>query len=64
MLVLSSFVFIEEVVNFQQVLSFSLCISLSIYPLLGMATIIMNDYPWVKFVLVGVLAIMVLTTKE
>jgi signal peptidase I len=33
-------------------------------PYLGMVTIIMNDYPWVKALLIGGLGIMVLTTKE
>jgi len=33
-------------------------------PYVGMVTIIMNDYPWLKFALIGVLALFVLTSKE
>jgi len=31
---------------------------------LGMVTIIMNDYPYAKYLLIGCLALMVLTSKE
>ena len=31
---------------------------------IGMVTIIMNDYPMVKYVLVGLMGLFVLTTKE
>lgn len=33
-------------------------------PMIGQATIIMNDYPFVKYLLIGVLGIFVLTSKE
>ncbi len=33
-------------------------------PYMGMITIIMNDYPFVKYILIAVLAIMVLTSKD
>ncbi|KAL0478333.1 signal peptidase complex catalytic subunit SEC11 [Acrasis kona] len=33
-------------------------------PYVGMVTIIMNDYPMVKFAVIGILAIMTLTSKE
>ena len=33
-------------------------------PYIGMVTIIMNDYPMVKYVLVGLMGLFVLTTKE
>jgi signal peptidase len=33
-------------------------------PYVGQVTIIMNDYPMVKYVLIGVLALFVLTSKE
>ena len=33
-------------------------------PYVGMATIIMNDYPWLKFVILGALSIIVLFTRE
>jgi len=33
-------------------------------PYIGMVTIIMNDYPIVKYVLVGVMGLFVLTTRE
>eukprot|EP00992_Anisonema_acinus_P013119 TRINITY_DN8556_c0_g1_i1.p1 TRINITY_DN8556_c0_g1~~TRINITY_DN8556_c0_g1_i1.p1 ORF type:complete len:185 (+),score=18.24 TRINITY_DN8556_c0_g1_i1:58-612(+) len=33
-------------------------------PYVGMVTIIMNDYPYVKFLLIGFLGLMVLTNKE
>lgn len=33
-------------------------------PYIGMVTIIMNDYPIVKYVLVGLMGLFVLTTKE
>lgn len=33
-------------------------------PYVGQATIIMNDYPYVKYGLIGVLALFVLTSKE
>lgn len=33
-------------------------------PYVGQVTIIMNDYPYVKYALIGVLAIFVLTSKE
>ncbi|EFC50770.1 predicted protein [Naegleria gruberi] len=36
----------------------------SILPYVGMVTIIMNDYPSVKYVVVGVLILLVLTNKE
>ena len=31
---------------------------------IGMVTIIMNDYPIVKYILVGLMGLFVLTTKE
>ena len=33
-------------------------------PYAGMATIIMNDFPFVKYVLIGFLGLMVITSKE
>ncbi len=33
-------------------------------PRVGIVTIIMNDYPYVKYVLIGVLCIFVLTSRE
>lgn len=33
-------------------------------PGLGMVTIIMNEYPWLKAVVIGLLGLMVLTSKE
>lgn len=33
-------------------------------PYIGMVTIIMNDYPVVKYILVGLMGLFVLTTKE
>ena len=33
-------------------------------PYLGMVTIIMNDYPWAKALLIGGLGLMVITSKE
>ena len=33
-------------------------------PYIGMVTIIMNDYPIVKYILVGLMGLFVLTTKE
>ena len=36
----------------------------SFFPYLGMFTIIMNDYPYAKFLLIGALALMVMTSKE
>ena len=33
-------------------------------PHVGMVTIIMNDYPLVKFLLIGVLGLLVVTGKE
>ena len=33
-------------------------------PYIGMVTIIMNDYPMVKYILVGLMGLFVLTTKE
>lgn len=33
-------------------------------PHVGMVTILMNDYPWLKFVLIGVLGLLVVTSKE
>merc|ERR1711972_1096469 len=33
-------------------------------PYIGMVTIIMNDYPMIKYVLVGLMGLFVLTTKE
>jgi signal peptidase len=33
-------------------------------PRVGMVTIIMNDYPYVKYLLIGVLCIFVLTSRE
>ncbi len=33
-------------------------------PYVGMVTVIMNDYPFVKYILIAVLAIMVLTSKN
>lgn len=37
---------------------------LSIVRYIGMMTIIMNDYPWVKFVLIGGMGLFVLTSRE
>ncbi|CAL5224313.1 g6980 [Coccomyxa viridis] len=33
-------------------------------PLIGQATIIMNDYPYVKYLLIGILGIFVITSKD
>ena len=33
-------------------------------PYVGMVTILLNDYPALKFVLVGLMALFVLTSKE
>ena len=33
-------------------------------PYIGMVTIIMNDYPMIKYVLIGLMGLFVLTTKE
>ena len=33
-------------------------------PYIGMVTIIMNDYPMIKYILVGLMGLFVLTTKE
>lgn len=33
-------------------------------PYVGMVTIIMNDYPYVKYLLIGILGLLVLTSKE
>lgn len=33
-------------------------------PYLGMVTILLNDYPWFKFVLLGVMGLFVLTSRE
>jgi len=33
-------------------------------PYIGMVTIIMNDYPLVKYALVGIMGLFVLTTRE
>ena len=33
-------------------------------PYVGMATIVMNDYPWLKIVILGILSILVLITRE
>lgn len=33
-------------------------------PYIGQATIIMNDYPYVKYLLIGILGIFVITSKE
>ena len=33
-------------------------------PYVGMVTIIMNDYPALKYVLIGVLGLLVMTSKE
>jgi len=38
--------------------------AIGFFPYLGMVTIIMNDYPYAKYVLIGCLALMVLTSKE
>ena len=32
-------------------------------PYVGMVTIVMNDYPWVKYLLIGVLGLFVITGK-
>ena len=31
---------------------------------MGMVTIVMNDYPWVKYLLIGVLGLFVITGKD
>ena len=36
----------------------------AILPYVGMVTIVMNDYPWVKYAVIGVLGILVITNKE
>eukprot|EP00238_Polyblepharides_amylifera_P004510 CAMPEP_0196579202 /NCGR_PEP_ID=MMETSP1081-20130531/18731_1 /TAXON_ID=36882 /ORGANISM="Pyramimonas amylifera, Strain CCMP720" /LENGTH=122 /DNA_ID=CAMNT_0041898703 /DNA_START=413 /DNA_END=781 /DNA_ORIENTATION=+ len=33
-------------------------------PYVGMVTIMMNDYPYVKFLLIGILGLLVITSKE
>jgi len=33
-------------------------------PYIGMVTIVMNDYPWVKYLLIGVLGLFVITGKD
>ena len=33
-------------------------------PYVGMVTILMNDYPYLKYALIGVLGLFVLTSKE
>lgn len=33
-------------------------------PYVGMVTVLLNDYPWAKFVLVGVMGLFVLTSRE
>lgn len=33
-------------------------------PSVGMVTIVMNDYPYLKFALIGLLGLLVLTNKE
>lgn len=33
-------------------------------PYVGMVTILMNDYPWLKFALIGALGLLVITSKE
>ena len=33
-------------------------------PYVGMVTIIMNDYPYLKYALIGLLGIFVLTSRE
>ena len=33
-------------------------------PYIGMVTILMNDYPMIKYILVGLMGLFVLTTKE
>jgi signal peptidase I len=33
-------------------------------PYVGMVTIVMNDYPYVKWALIGVLALFVITSKD
>lgn len=33
-------------------------------PHVGMVTIVMNDYPWLKVALIGVLGLLVITSKE
>ena len=33
-------------------------------PYVGMVTIIMNDYPYVKYLVIGVLALFVITGKD
>jgi hypothetical protein len=33
-------------------------------PYIGMVTIIMNDYPYLKFLLIGVLGLFVLSNRE
>ena len=33
-------------------------------PYVGMATILMNDYPWLKFIILGSLSLLVLFTRE
>ncbi len=36
----------------------------SFLPYVGMVTIVMNDYPTLKYALIGVLGLLVLTSKE
>ena len=33
-------------------------------PYVGMVTIVMNDHPWVKYLLIGVLGLFVITGKD
>ena len=33
-------------------------------PLIGRVTVLMNDYPYFKYALLGILSLVVLTTKE
>ena len=40
------------------------CCGCRYLPIIGRATIIMNDYPYVKYLLIGILGIFVLTSKE
>ena len=40
------------------------CTACRFLPYVGMVTIIMNDYPMLKYGLIAVLAILVITSKE
>ena len=42
----------------------SLSLNFSFLPHVGRVTIIMNDYPLVKYALIGVLGLFVVTSKE